>query len=133
MTTHSATTDTSKTWWTIGSGAAAFGAAGVGWSLADVAGAAAAGGAVLAGVLAIRWAMTQRQPAPPGETAATTGHAPGRESQTGHGPDWAAPKLAGFYKSDAYKSDTRTALTDSGTKSGMFVVKAPRSRTGTDL
>ncbi|MBL9001014.1 MAG: hypothetical protein JNK25_07755 [Phycisphaerae bacterium] len=122
MTTHSATSEPGKVWWMIGASAAVIGAAGVGWSLADLAGAAAAGCAVLMGIFAVRWATSQRAPTESGE---------GDRAKAGEA--WGDPKIAGFYKGDSYKSDTRTALSDSGTRSGMYVVKAPRSRTGVDL
>ncbi len=130
MTTQTATTDLPKIRWILPAGAAVVGAAGVGWSLAQIAGAAAAGGAALLGAVAIRWATAQNakpeQPAP---------HQPHEQphDQPHHGADWVAPKLSGFYKDDP-RSETRSALLDSGTRSGLYPLnRAPRSRTGTDL
>ncbi|MBS0197249.1 MAG: hypothetical protein JSR77_10870 [Planctomycetes bacterium] len=126
MTTQTATTDLPKIRWILPAGAAVVGAAGVGWSLAQIAGAAAAGGAALLGAVAIRWATAQN--AKPEQPAQQPPH-----EQPNHGPDWVAPKLSDFYK-DEPRSETRSALLDSGTRSGLYPLnRAPRSRTGTDL
>lgn len=115
-------------WWNLGAGAAVVGAAGVGWSLAQVAGAAAASGAVLLGAGAIRWAFVQRA----GEIDAPELEPADPDGAT-HAP-WATPKLSGFYKTDPTKSDTRIAIGEGGTKSGVYPLnRATRSRTGTDL